>query len=202
MGMGRALIPSAIAISALAACGLDLGGSATFVNGGDEGGSDTVTDATSGTQDARGVTPGGDASPIADAPDDAPIPPDALDAGASTPSFRCGDAGTVTDCSMCADAALPCVFCSMTSSAVVGACVRSGSDVQCSDHRPSGYTTCSCNTAADCPLASQVCHQSTDPPSKTCRTCGESPSNGEVCGGGGTCKCADGGTCNSPLACL
>ncbi len=121
---------------------------------------------------------------------------DASDGGTITDSgiaYRCGDSGTVTDCSQCTGFIQPCVYCAFTDASVhEGICTPFHTN--CFNALPpnSAFVDCPCNNdASTCPESYQVC---VGGGGGRCHTCSDQTgNNGLKCENGGTCDYTDGG---------
>jgi hypothetical protein len=136
-------------------------------------------------------------TPDTGAPDtgggDGGVQPDGSSSGIA---FQCGfgpDAGTVSDCSQCANNPEPCVYCQFGDASVMtGRCTQMNGS--CFNISPNGYGFCPCagGDAGACPESYQVCRQFNN--QFFCRTCSDSQNNnGLTCKSGGTCNNVDGG---------
>jgi len=135
-----------------------------------EGDAAAVVDAADALADADGS--------IADVVSNDVVVKDAAPVEAATLTYQCGTK-TVADCSSCTNMPQPCVFCG--SSSLAGKCVQKGQS--CTGGAPSGFSVCTCTSAANCPESFDVCNKN------QCRTCGDSTSDNTLaCKGGGTCQ--------------
>lgn len=175
----RAFASFGILLTLVTGCGLDESG----LSGPDGSADVTLADAT--PSDATST------DALVEATTDAPtdVGGDATDAGTdgaldSGMLYGC-DGGVVSDCSLCAGATMPCVYCARDGGAtLVAHCIPRVNGTHCSDTSPSGYDTCPCNNdPQQCPMSFEVCHNGSE-----CRTCGENNTDGEDCKTGGACS--------------
>jgi len=144
--------------------------------------SDASTPETSTAQDASTTSDSGTQGTDASTTDAAQPPPKI--------AFHCGNA-TVTDCSQCANAPQPCVYCNTTNTTqLTGVCTQLHTN--CVTIEPQGFGDCPCanDDVSLCPEPYQICNQT-----NSCHTCSDATgNNGLACEGGGTCN-PQTGTC-------
>ncbi len=131
-------------------------------------------------KDAPGADAPGDAS--IDSPGTPEAGTDAGDSGSGGMTYACDDGGTTTDClTGCSGKPVACVFCAAFNPNE-GFC--GADDTSCSDPSlPFGYGACSCFLGG-CVASNQICSGFY---AYDCLSCGEPGTDGQSCGGGGTC---------------
>ncbi len=210
LGVGLA---GACALSS--ACGIDLSGTDTADDAGNDVTTADVTEIDGSNHDAASDTASPDAAPSPDAALDAALDTNVdseaatgVDTGVACQGDLCGTTCIPTnscatacpgrpvqcnanrtcgvDCTSCPGLPIDCAYC--PAGGVTQVCV--GNNTMCA---VSPTTACPCadGDAGDCPAANQVCLSMGQGPG-FCGTCGDPSTQGKTCGGGGGCTASTG----------